>query len=338
MAKPDLYICHTAYHVMVDMLRAMRSKNPSMLVMAAVIPNAQELRRRLEFCKIFDEVRIFDETMCNPVNYTNPILFALRQHRAEKKEVESTDFSIYPPRYNKIYIHNDWSLLGRYLQDIKAHYILCEDTFASTLWPEHPLIENQRRSKHFERWKRTGQGYLFWGDYKGVDAVETEDITRCQIHKDKLIQNSKGALLHGLSDLEKITVRKVFMTEKLPEKAENATILMTHSFVQDGTMSQEKQNAIWLAVMAKYRLDGPLFIKAHPRDIFNYKTLFPDAIVLERGMPSEVLNFALPFRFARAITVQSTVLSSFEAADEKIDLSLADAEALLDQYTQKETR
>ncbi len=46
-------------------------------------------------------------------------------------------------------------------------------------------------------------------------------------------------------------------------------------------------------------------------------------------MPSEVLNFALPFRFARAVTVQSTALSGFEVADEKISLTLPEAEELL---------
>ena len=243
--------------------------------------------------------------------------------------MESTGFSIFPPRYNKIYIHNDWSLLGRYLQDLGAHYVLCEDTFASTCWAEHPLIDNQRRHSHFARWQKTGQGYLFWGDYRGVDAVETEDASRCHIFPEKLVEESKAKLLHSLTSEEKAALRQVFMTQALPEEAPNATILMTHSFVQDGTMEPEQQNALWQAVVARYRLPGgPLFIKAHPRDVFDYSTLFPDAIVLERGMPSEVLNFALPFRFARAVTVQSTVLSGFEAADEKISLSLAEAQAL----------
>ena len=46
-------------------------------------------------------------------------------------------------------------------------------------------------------------------------------------------------------------------------------------------------------------------------------------------MPSEVLNFCLPFKFARALTLQSFVLRAFTAADEKILLSLEEAQALL---------
>lgn len=47
-------------------------------------------------------------------------------------------------------------------------------------------------------------------------------------------------------------------------------------------------------------------------------------------MPSEVLNFALPFRFKKAVTVESTVLKALEVADEKLELSLTEALALLD--------
>lgn len=82
------------------------------------------------------------------------------------------------------------------------------------------------------------------------------------------------------------------------------------------------------AVAEKYAV-GPLFIKTHPRDMTDYKALFPDATVLERTMPSEVLNFCLPFHFARAVTVQSFVLRGFTAADEKIHLTLDEAKKLV---------
>ena len=58
-------------------------------------------------------------------------------------------------------------------------------------------------------------------------------------------------------------------------------------------MTQAEQNAMFKAVAAKYTA-GPLFIKTHPRDTTDYHALFPDAVILERTMPSEVLNFCLP--------------------------------------------
>lgn len=330
MAKPDLYICHTAYQVMIDLLRTLRSGEKNVLVISTTVPDARNLTERLKALGCFQEIHVFDESQCRMKDISNPILMALFQHKIEKREIEQSGFSLYPPRYRTIYIHNDWSLLGRYLQDMGAHYILCEDTYASTCWERHPLLENQRALPGFEKRQRRGIGYQYWGDYRNVDAVETEDPSRCPIFKGKLIHDSKAALLHSLSSDEKSSLRQVFITQPLPEKIQGASILMTHSFVQDGIMSQNKQNALWIAVAEHYKLEtGPFFIKPHPRDIYDYRKLFPNAIVLERKMPSEVLNFALPFRFVRAVSVQSTVLSGFEAADEKISLTLQQAEILL---------
>ncbi len=139
-----------------------------------------------------------------------------------------------------------------------------------------------------------------------------------------MVTDSKAKLLESLTDDEKAMVRRVFLTQPLPEKADGATLLLPRSFVADGLMTQAEQNAMFKAVAAKYTA-GPLFIKTHPRDTTDYHALFPDAVILERTMPSEVLNFCLPFKFARAVTVQSFVLRGFTAADEKILLTLEEA-------------
>lgn len=89
-------------------------------------------------------------------------------------------------------------------------------------------------------------------------------------------------------------MRGVFLTRPLPEDPAalaDATLLLTRSFVADGLMDQDTQDAMFRAVAAKYA-DGPLYIKTHPRDTTDYQALFPGAVVLERTMPSEVLNFA----------------------------------------------
>ena len=221
--------------------------------------------------------------------------------------------------------------MGRYLQDCRAGYILCEDTFGSTLGPDQHLVTDQRAAPDFARKQKTGQGYLYWGDSPWCKAVESEDAARCSLFgPDKMVTDSKGALLESLTDDEKAMVRSVFLTRPLPEQAEGATLLLPRSFVADGLMTQERQDAMFQAVAARYAA-GPLFIKTHPRDTTDYQALFPDAVILERTMPSEVLNFCLPFTFRRAVTVQSFVLRGFTAAEEKILLTLEEAQALIPQ-------
>lgn len=324
--KPNLYICHTAYQVLVDLLRARRAEGkPHTMVLSAAVADAETLAARLDKTGVVRTVLV-DETRW-PGTVTGP-LAAWRCRRAFEK---LCGWKLDRARYENIYIHNDWSVLGRYLQDCRAGYILCEDTFGSTLGPDQHLVTDQRAAPDFARKQKTGQGYLYWGDSPWCKAVESEDAARCSLFgPDKMVTDSKGALLESLTGDEKAMVRSVFLTRPLPEQAEGATLLLPRSFMADGLMTQERQDAMFKAVAARYAV-GPLFIKTHPRDTTDYQALFPDAVILERTMPSEVLNFCLPFTFRRAVTVQSFVLRGFTAAEEKILLTLEEAQALISQ-------
>lgn len=324
--KPNLYICHTAYQVLVDLLRADRAEGkPHTLLLSASVADVQALAARLDKTGVVRTVQV-DETRW-PGTVTGP-LADLRARRAFEK---LCGWKLERSRYENIYIHNDWSVLGRYLQDCHAGYILCEDTFGSTLGPDQHLVTDQRAAPVFARKQRTGKGYLYWGDSPWCKLVESEDASRCTLFgPDKMVTDSKAALLQSLTDEEKAMVRSVFLTQPLPEQAEGATLLLPRSFVADGLMTQERQDAMFRAVAARYAV-GPLFIKTHPRDTTDYHALFPDAVILERTMPSEVLNFCLPFTFRRAVTVQSFVLRGFTAAEEKIHLTLEEAQALISQ-------
>lgn len=324
--KPNLYICHTAYQVLVDLLRAGRAEGkPHTMVLSAAVADAEALADRLEKTGVLHTVLV-DETRW-PGTVTGP-LAALRARRAFEK---LCGWKLDRTRYENVYIHNDWSVLGRYLQDCRAGYILCEDTFGSTLGPDQHLVTDQRSAPDFARKQQSGKGYLYWGDSPWCKTVESEDAPRCTLFgPDKMVTDSKAALLQSLTEDEKAMVRSVFLTQPLPEKAAGATLLLPRSFVADGLMTQDRQDAMFKAVAAKYAV-GPLFIKTHPRDTTDYQALFPDAVILERTMPSEVLNFCLPFTFRRAVTVQSFVLRGFTAAEEKILLTLDEAQALISQ-------
>ena len=323
--KPNLYICHTAYQVLVDLLRAGRcacENGPHTMVLSASVPDTAALAARLDATGVVKTVLV-DETRW-PGTVTG--LFAHR--RAARAFEKLCGWKLNRAAYENVYIHNDWSVLGRYLQDCRAGYILCEDTFGSTLGPDQHLVTDQRAAADFAA-KQRGKGYLYWGDSPWCRCVESEDAARCTLFAaDRMVTDSKAKLLKSLTEDEKAMVRRVFLTRPLPEKADGATLLLPRSFVADGLMTQGQQDAMFKAVAAKYAA-GPLFIKTHPRDATDYQALFPEAVVLERTMPSEVLNFCLPFTFARAVTVQSFVLRGFTAAEEKILLTLDEARALV---------
>ena len=152
---------------------------------------------------------------------------------------------------------------------------------------------------------------------------------RCSIFGvDKLVTVSKAQLLESLTEEEKAIIRRVFLAVPLPEHVQGSCLLLPRSFVLDGLMDQPTQDAMFAAVAKKYCTE-PLFIKTHPRDTTDYSKLFPTAVILPRTMPSEVLNFCLPFKFQRAVTVQSWVLRGFTAAEEKVFVGLEEAEKLV---------
>ena len=327
MAKPDLFICHTAYHVLIALVRALRAGGGQAAVLSAQVPGAGRLAEQLTACGAFAEVRIVDERRCPGIAPAGPL-----QHWQGRRMFErQCGWTLDAARYSTLYICNDWSALGRYLQDCHAAYTLCEDTVGGTLDPDQHLLDEQRAAPDFAARKR-GKGYLYWGDSPWCRVVESEDAAKCGIFPpEKLVTFSKKALLESLTPAEKAAVRGVFLTRPLPDDPAalaDATLLLPRSFVADGLMTQAEQNAMFRAVAAKYA-DGPLYIKTHPRDETDYGALFPDAVVLERTMPSEVLNFCLPGKFKRAVTVQSWVLRGFTAAEENIFIGLDEAKRMI---------
>lgn len=327
--KPDLYICHTAYQVLVEACRAFEAPCPPALVLSAALPGAEALAERLRATGLFAGVRVFDEEKCGNAfqkGFWRTLLF---QRVIGRRNVEKYyGFSLDGARYRDVYIHNDWSVLGRYLQDKGLRYILCEDTFASTCAEGgHLLIRQQRALPHFALRQAFGYGYLYWGDWKKVKAIETESIEKATVPfaRERLLQRRQKAAFAALTKEQKALLSSVFITTPLPADTAGAVLFLTRDFVSEGLMDEETQRRMYKAVAAKHCSGGPLFIKAHPRDASDYAALFPGAVVLDRTMPSEVLNFALPFRFAKAVTVESTVLKAFEAADEKVSLTLDEA-------------
>ena len=125
----DIFICHTLYHVLIALVRALRSRpGKSTLVLSTCVPEAETLRAKLLDAApdLWDAVLIVDE---------------------EKLEAQNSESDFYRLRHpfrkpyftlpkGHVYISNDWSALGRYLQRERRVYTLCEDTFGGTLDPE----------------------------------------------------------------------------------------------------------------------------------------------------------------------------------------------------------
>ena len=176
MAKPDLYICHTAYHVLIALVWALRAGGGQAAVLSAQVPGAERLAEKLVACGAFAGVQIADERLCPGIAPAGPL-----QHWQGRRMFErQCGLKLDPARYSAIYICNDWSALGRYLQDLRAGYTLCEDTVGGTLDPDQHLLDEQRAAPDFAA-RQKGRGYLYWGDSPCCRLVESEDAAKCRI-------------------------------------------------------------------------------------------------------------------------------------------------------------
>ena len=85
----------------------------------------------------------------------------------------------------------DWSVAGRYLQDCRAGYTLCEDTVGGTLDPDQHLLVAQRAAADFAA-RRRGKGLPVLGHSRFCRAVESEDAAKCTLFPpEKLVTFSK---------------------------------------------------------------------------------------------------------------------------------------------------
>ena len=73
-------------------------------------------------------------------------------------------------------------------------------------------------------------------------------------------------------------------------------------------------------LLAEYGADAITFIKPHPRDVLDYKTLFPQCPQFSAQVPMEVLNFFEGIHFDCVVSVY-TELAAIKFADKKIRLS-----------------
>ena len=136
----DIFICHTLYHVLIALVRALRSRpGKSTLVLSTCVPEAETLRAKLLDAApdLWDAVLIVDEEKLDAQNSESD--FYRLRHPFRKP------YFTLPKGH--VYISNDWSALGRYLQRERRVYTLCEDTFGGTLDPDQHLLDEQRKTR-----------------------------------------------------------------------------------------------------------------------------------------------------------------------------------------------
>jgi hypothetical protein len=143
--------------------------------------------------------------------------------------------------------------------------------------------------------------------------VITEDDEILPYMKDKeIITVSLSSLWEKSSITKKQLILDIFnVTDNDIEMIKSReNILFTQPFVEDHIITAEERCRIYSQIVGNYDR-STLLIKKHPRETFDYKTLFPDIPVFEKPIPMHLFNL-LGLRFEKAITVFSSAVASFD--------------------------
>lgn len=321
-----LYICLTYYHALVTQIKGLISKERFDVLLANDIPDYNSLKKRLEESNVFNSILEYDaKNIRNRRKGKKDLIYYLTDKKTIIKQIEkynTTDFK----KYSDIYIYHDVAEIGKYfiLKGIKYH--LLED--ALDYFKYFDKYYNLKKGSYCKGTTRFflkdkfGFGYKCRGASKSCIDIEVNDLDGIIIPYDKCFEVPRKALFEKLSAEDRIIVFNTFATGKRIQSTNKKTaIICTQPLYNDSFVkSQEEQLLVFDRIISDYKnQDYHIVIKPHPRDDIDYTNTIMkyDCDLIDKNMPSEILNYNPDARFDIAISITSTAINFLKYAKEK---------------------
>ncbi len=349
--KSRIYVCHTFYHVYVAILKEfklVRTQASSEYVKAdialsSISTDFGDLGERLLRTGIFNEIFSLDEkredffpelakyrkNYGNLLIHTiNRIIFTKKLAKCEIPYMERIDFEA----YKDIYVFCDSDPIGYYLNYKHIYYHAVEDGLDCLKNIDDAYVAN---SSHFafKTWlSRKNLIFIMngWGKY----CLDMEINDRSVVPTDcpRFVVEPRRDLEKGLTADEKKLMIRAFIEDAdalmeqlapLPDGKEFACKEIACFLTEPHPVDEEARKRVCLDVIEKYCKGYRVLIKPHPRDMIDYSSLCPDAVVLRGRFPVEVLNFFDGIKIKRAVSIVTTAMNSMDFVEEKINLGVS---------------
>ncbi|MBR6403096.1 MAG: glycosyltransferase [Eubacterium sp.] len=324
----ELYACSSYYHVLIALAKAMTQGIEIDLVLEEHgVETAAELAERL--MKVVPDAvnQVFVVPTDVDVDPYEQKETAGDEELAEKLEkyveaslgisegkADNNDQKWYE-RYDAVNVFWDLGYIGTYLNIKEFSYILHEDSLDSykCIRENRPnytyIFDKEKREEH--------KGVIPFGYSPCCKIVEVNDKNGIQIPSDKVRECRRDDLMKSLTDEQKSRILRAFLAGDL-EVRDGAVLILTEPFAVTGRLpDKDSQVRLYRKLIEEYGKERQILIKAHPRDDLNYSEYFPEAVVIEKNMPMEVLNFDERVNFDIAVTVTSSVIRGLKYADKK---------------------
>lgn len=329
-----IYICHTYYHVYITFLKELKRRaegetRKADLMLSSLSNNFETLKERVESTGLFDRVIPFDEKredffpeLATYRKDTGSFLGNLRNRiRFTKRyaELEAPYVPVNLKEYRDIYVFCDSDPIGYYLNQNKIPYHALEDGLNCLKNFDAARFDNRGhfRLKAFLS-MRLNLIFVQNGYGKYCRDMEVNDISLIQYPCPRYIEQSRQALVDRLTNDDKQLILQAFIRDKegLERQIAEANAVGDKILIlTDPLCTLEVREKIFRDIIDTYKSEGTIFLKPHPRDVLDYRKLFPEIPQFDATVPMEMLNFIPGVRFKKVVAVLTEV-KAIQFADE----------------------
>lgn len=351
-SKKRIYVCHTFYHVYIACLKELNLPKEewgqASLILSSMSNDFGTLEERAQKAGLFEEVipfeekeeSFFPELSAYRKDTGNLLKNMIQRIRFTKRfgKLQEPYIPVNFRKYEDIYVFCDSDPIGYYLSTHKIYYHALEDGLDCIRYYDTARYDNRG---HFQlkAWMAAHNLIFIQNGYsKYCLDMEVNDISVLPYPCPKYIQKPRKELTEKLSEESKKILTSIFIEnreslEKVVKEdgGKGSRILV----LTEPLCDLETRKRIFQDIIAEYQwINGEkatVLLKPHPRDVLDYRGLFPEHIVLDGKFPMEILNYVEGLVFDKVISV-FTVPSAIQFAKEKVFLG----EDFMDKYESPE--
>ncbi len=344
--KDRIYVCHTYYHVYVTFLKELKlrskgQKDGATLVLSKLSNNFEKLKERVESTGLFEEVVEFDEKRDDffpelakwkkgTGNLIGNLLYRMKFTRLYAK-LQEPYIPVNFKEYKEIYVYCDSDPIGYYLNQNKIYYHALEDGLNCLKNYDAARYDN-RGNFGLKAFLSRKLNLIFVQNGYGKYCIDMEvnDISVIKYPCAQYIEQSRQELVDRLTEDDKALILKAFIRDmdRLKEQIEESSSVGDKILIlTDPLCTMDVRERIFRDIIEMYEPEGTIFLKPHPRDYLDYRTLFAEYPQFDATVPMEMLNFFPGLRFKKVVAVL-TEIKAIQFADEMVRLG----EDFMDKY------
>lgn len=152
--------------------------------------------------------------------------------------------------------------------------------------------------------------------------MEVNDISAIKYPCPQYIEQPRQALVDRLTSEDKSIILQAFIRDmaKLQAQIDAAGSVGDKILIlTDPLCTLDVRERIFRDIIRMYEKEGTIFLKPHPRDELDYRSLFAEYPQFDATVPMEMLNFFPGLRFRKVVAVL-TEIKAIRFADEIVRL------------------